>query len=117
MGVTWSARSRLALKRHRTRREEEGRPIVLTLGQIIREIQHAAAALPTDALRHEIEMNLEVQDAAIDLYYTIPPGGRTVEDLIIANGTVMVSVLTTALYVRELTTRPVVHATVVTSHN
>ena len=79
-----------------------------TLGQIIREIQHAAAALPTDALRHEIELNLEVQDAAIDLYYTIPPGGRTVEDLIIANSTVMVSVLTTALYVRELTTRPAV---------
>ena len=108
MGVTWSARSRLALKRQRTRREEEGRPVVLTLGQIIREIQHAAAALPTDALRHEIELNLEVQDAAIDLYDTIPPGGRTVEDLIIANSTVMVSVLTTALYVRELATRPAV---------
>ena len=68
-----------------------------TLGQIIREIQHDAAALPTDALRHEIEMSLDVQDAAIDLYFTIPPGGRTVEDLIIANSTVMVSVLTTAL--------------------
>ncbi len=66
---------------------------MLTLGQIIREIQHAAAALPTDALRHEIEMSLDVQDAAIDLYYTIPPGGRTVEDLIIAN---------------SLTTRPAV---------
>jgi hypothetical protein len=88
-----------------------------TLGQIIREIQHAAAALPTDALRHEIEMNLDVQDAAIDLYFTIPAGGRTVEDLIIANSTVMVSVLTTALYVRELASRPVVHATVVISHN
>ena len=36
-----------------------------TLGQIIREIQREAAALPTDALRHEIEINLEVQDAAI----------------------------------------------------
>jgi len=79
-----------------------------TLGQIIREIQHAAAALPTDALRHEIEMSLEVQDAAISQYNAIPPGGRTVEDLIIANSTVMVSVLTTALYVRELTTRPAV---------
>jgi hypothetical protein len=108
MGVTWSARSRLALKRQKTRREEEGRLVMPTLGQIIREIQHAAAALPTDALRHEIELNLEVQDAAIDLYYTIPPGGRTVEDLIIANSTVLVSVLTTALYVRELTTRPAV---------
>ena len=78
-----------------------------TLGQIIREIQREAAALPTDALRHEIEINLEVQDAAISQYFTIPPGGRTVEDLIIANSAVMVSVLTTALYVRELATRPV----------
>ena len=108
MGVAWSVRSRLTLKRQRTRREEEGRPVMPTLGQIIREIQHAAAALPTDALRHEIEMSLDVQDAAIDLYYSMPPGGRTVEDLIIANSTVMVSVLTTALYVRELTTRPAV---------
>ena len=48
-----------------------------TLGQIIREIQHDAAALPTDALRHEIELNLEVQDAAIDLYYSMPPGSRS----------------------------------------
>jgi hypothetical protein len=108
MGVTWSARSRLTLKRQKTRREQEGRLVMPTLGQIIREIQREAAALPTDALRHEIELNLEVQDAAIDLYTAIPPGGRTVEDLIIANSTVMVSVLTTALYVRELATRPAV---------
>jgi hypothetical protein len=40
-----------------------------------------------------------------------------VEDLIIANSTVMVSVLTTALYVRELTTRPAVHSAVVISPN
>jgi hypothetical protein len=108
MGVTWSARSRLTLKRQKARRDEEGRPVMPTLGQIIREIQREAAALPTDALRHEIELNLEVQDAAIDLYTAIPPGGRTVEDLIIANSTVMVSVLTTALYVRELAARPTV---------
>ena len=43
--------------------------MVPALGQIIREIQQTAAALPTDALRHEIEPNLEVQDAAIDLYW------------------------------------------------
>ena len=79
-----------------------------TLGQIIREIQREAAALTADALRHEIELNLEVQDAAIDLYTAIPPGGRTVDDLIIASSTVMVSVLTTALYVRELAARPAV---------
>jgi hypothetical protein len=89
--------------------------VVPTLGQIIREIQQTAAALSTDALRHEIEMSLDVQDAAIDLYFTIPPGGRTVEDLIIANSTVMVSALTTALYIRELTTRPADVTPIVTS--
>ena len=48
------------------------------LGQIIRETQRDAAALPTDALRHEIEINLEVQDAAISQFFTvIRPGGRT----------------------------------------
>ena len=62
-------------------------------------------------------MNLEVQDAAMNLYYIIPAGGRTVEDLIIANSTVMVSILTTALFVRELTTRPAVHPAVVISPN
>ena len=49
------------------------------LGQIIREIQREAAALPTDALRHEIEINLDVQDAAISQYFTHParwPDGR-----------------------------------------
>ena len=82
-----------------------------TLGQLIREIQRDAAALPTDALRHEISMNLEVQDAAIDLYNAIPVGGRTVEDVLVANSAVMVSVLTTALYVRELAARPVEYLT------
>ena len=77
------------------------------LGQIIREIQREAAALSTDALRHEIEINLEVQDAAIGQYYAIPARCTgTVEDLIVANSTVMVSVLMTALYVRELAARP-----------
>ena len=77
------------------------------LGQLIREIQREAAALPTDALKREIEINLEVQDAAIDQYFAIRPGQGTVEDLIIANSAVMASVLTTALYVRELASRPV----------
>ena len=69
------------------------------LGQIIREIQRDAAALSTAALRDEIEINLEVQDAAIHQFYAIRPGAGTVEDLIIATSTIMVSVLMTALYV------------------
>ncbi len=82
------------------------------LGQIIREIQRDAAALPTDALRHEIEINLDVQDAAIRQFYGIRPRAGNMDDLIIATSTVMVSVLTTALYVRELATRPVDRFTV-----
>ena len=76
------------------------------LGQIIREIQREAAALPTAALRDEIEINLDVQDAAIRQFYDIRPSARSMDDLIVATSTVMISVLTTALYVRELTTRP-----------
>ena len=112
MGFTWGATSRLTLKRQKGRREE-GRPYVLNLGQIIREIQREAAALSTDALRDEIEINLEVQDAVINQVFRIRSGFGTVEDLIIVNGAAMVSALTTALYVRELATRPVDRPTVV----
>ena len=88
------------------------------LGQIIREIQREAAALPTTALRTEIQINLEVQDAAIRQFYAVTrPGAGNTEDLIIATGTVMVSVLTTALYVRELASRPVDRFTVGISPN
>ena len=77
------------------------------LGLIIRAIQREAAALPTDALRTEIEINLAVQDAAIGQFYRIRPGTGNIDELIVATGTVWVSVLTTALYVRELANRPV----------
>ena len=82
-----------------------------TLGQIIREIEREAASLSTAELRHEIELNLEVQDAAINQYYAVPPGGRNMEDLIMANSAVMVSLITTALYVSELASRPVDYPT------
>ena len=87
------------------------------LGQIIREIEREAASLSTAELRHEIEINLEVQDEAIRQYYAVSSGGRKVEDLIMANSAVMVSVLTTALYVRELATRPADVTAIVTSLN
>jgi hypothetical protein len=117
MGFTWDASPfHRTLKRQKGRREE-GRPYVPNLGQLIREIQREAAALPADALRDEIEINLEVQDAAIWQYFSIRPGHGTVEDLIIANSAVMVAMLTTAIYVRELTTRPVAQLTVAINLN
>ena len=86
------------------------------LGQTIREIQREAAALTTNALRDEIEINLEVQDAAIRQLASIRPGTRNAADLLIATSAVWYSVLTTALYVAELATRPAA-VTIVTSVN
>ena len=87
------------------------------LGQVIRDIQRDAAALSTAALREEIAINLKIQDAAIRQFRSIRPGAGNTADRQVATGTVMVSVLTTALYVAELATRPVDVTTVVTSVN
>jgi hypothetical protein len=80
---------------------------VSSLGPLIREFQRDAAALPTDALRTEIEIGFEVLDAAIRQFHSIRPGIGTVDDRISATGDVLVATLMTALYVRELATRPV----------
>ena len=83
------------------------------LGQTIRAIRRDAAALPTDVLRTEIEIGLDLQDEAIRQFYST----RNVNDLTAATSTVIVSVLTTALYVAELATRPAPVTTIVTSVN
>ena len=85
-------------------------PNVSSLGPLIREFQRDAAALPTDALQTEIEIGFEVLDAAIRQFYSIRPGTGTVDDRISATGDVMVATLMTALYVRELATRPILDA-------
>ncbi len=87
-----------------------------SLGQIIRAIQHDAAALPTGELRDEIEISLDVLDAAISQFYSIRPGVRHVDERISATGDVMIATLTVALYVRELAARPA-DVTIVTSLN
>jgi hypothetical protein len=106
MGFTWGVcSSRLTLKRQQGRREE-GQPQMADLGLLIREIQHDAAALPTDALQTEIETGLEVLDAAIRQVFSIRPGTETVDDRINATADVIVAALTTALYVQQLVSRP-----------
>jgi hypothetical protein len=87
------------------------------LGQTIREIQREAAVLPTAALRAEIQFNLEVQDAAIHQLASIRPGTKSAADLLTATSAVWFSVLTTALYVAELATRPAPVTTIVPSVN
>jgi hypothetical protein len=88
---------------------------VSSLGQIIRAIQHDAAALPTGELRDEIEVSLGVLDATISQLHRARPGIRGVDERITATGDVMIAALTVALYVRELTTRPADVTPVVTS--
>ena len=59
-----------------------------SLGQIIRAIQHDAAALPTGELRDEIEVSLGVLDATISQFHRVRPGIRGVDERIIATGDV-----------------------------
>jgi hypothetical protein len=82
------------------------------LGQIIRDIQRDAAALPTGELRTEVQISLEVMDAVIAHFSSIRPGAGSLTELISATSDVIIAVLTTALYVRELSTRPATRAVI-----
>jgi hypothetical protein len=76
------------------------------LGQLLAEIQRDAADLPTGKLKTEIQVSVDVLAAFIDSFQNIRPGAVTLEDMISATGDVITAALVTALYVRELTTRP-----------
>jgi hypothetical protein len=75
------------------------------LSQIIRGIRRDAAALPTRQLRDQISGSLVPLEEAITRLDNTRPGAEM--DYVIAVGDVMSEVLLIALYVRELTTRPV----------
>ena len=76
------------------------------LGRVITEIQRDAADTPTQDLRSDIQVGLEVLDAAIVQLHALRPGADVIERFS-ANAEVMETVITIALYVRELATRPV----------
>ena len=75
------------------------------LGKVITEIQRDAAGTSTPDLRADIEVGLEVLDAAITDLHALRPGADVMER-IIATSDFMETVITIALYVRELATRP-----------
>ena len=75
------------------------------LGQMITEIQRDAAGTSTPDLRADIEVGLEVLDAAITDLHALRPGADVMER-INATSDFMETVITIALYVRELATRP-----------
>jgi hypothetical protein len=76
------------------------------LGRVITEIQRDAADTPTHELRSDIEVGLEVLDAAIIQLHALRPGADVTER-ISATADVMETVVTIALFVRELAKRPV----------
>ena len=76
------------------------------LGRVITEIQRDAADSSTQDLRADIEMGLEVLDAAIVQLHALRPGADVMAR-ISATSDVMETVITIALYVRELASRPV----------
>ena len=76
------------------------------LGQMITDIQQAAAGISTADLRWEIETGLDELDNAIDELHSLHTGSD-VMDRINATSSFMETVIQTALFVRELATRPV----------
>jgi hypothetical protein len=76
------------------------------LGQMITDIQQAAAGISTADLRWEIETGLDELDNAVDELQSLHTGSD-VMDRINATSTFMETVIQTALFVRELATRPV----------
>ena len=75
------------------------------LGKMITEIQRAAAGTSTEDLRADIEVGLEVLDAAVTDLRALRPEADVMER-ITATSDFMETVITIALYVRELATRP-----------
>ncbi len=75
------------------------------LGRVITEIQRDAVGTSTPDLKSDIEVGLEVLDAAITELHALRPEADVMER-INATSDFMQAVITIALYVRELATRP-----------
>jgi hypothetical protein len=73
--------------------------------QLLRMIQKDAAALSTGELRAEIQVHVEVFSKYIEEFQNLS-GAVSVDELISATDSLLVGALATAVFVRELTTRP-----------
>jgi len=76
-----------------------------SLNVIVEEMQRQAGALSTADLRDYIRACLEVLSEDIDVAQRLGPSAPSTQ-VITATDNVMITALATALYVRELTTRP-----------
>ena len=72
-------------------------------------IQEDAAALATGDLRAEIKVHLDVFAKYVEDFKNLQLESVSFEEMISATDSVLVGALATALFVRELTTRPADH--------
>ena len=72
-------------------------------------IQEDAAALATGDLRAEIKVHLDVFAKYVEDFKNLQRDAVSFEEMISATDSVLVGALATALFVRELTTRPADH--------
>ena len=75
------------------------------LDRVITVIQREAADIPTQDLRSDIQVGLDVLDAAISDLHALRPEADVIAR-ISATADFMETVITIALYVRELCKRP-----------
>jgi hypothetical protein len=78
---------------------------VTNLDRVITEIQREAADIPTQDLRSDIQVGLDVLEAAISDLHALRPETDVIAR-ISATADFMETVITIALYVRELAKRP-----------
>jgi hypothetical protein len=76
------------------------------LGQLLAEIQRDAAMLPVGKLRTEIQVSLDVLAAFLSAFQDMRPDAVSLDEMIDAEADVVTAALITALFVRELSTRP-----------
>jgi hypothetical protein len=77
------------------------------LSRLLGQIQRDAAALPTGELKAQLQVHVELLSEYADSVLNMTPDAESNEEMISATDHLFLSALFTALYVRELTTRPV----------
>ncbi len=77
------------------------------LSQLLGQIKRDAAALSTRELRAQIQVHVELLSEYADGVLNMPHGAEGTEEMTSVTDCLFLSALFTALYLRELTTRPV----------
>lgn len=77
------------------------------LSQLVDQIKRDAAAMTTGELKAQLQVHVDLLSEYADTVQQIQPDAERTEEMISVTDCFFLSALFTALYVRELTTRPV----------